>query len=117
MCICTGKGEDARAPGQGPSGAPCREKKLVNTATQCGKPPLHTTSGSSSGGKGRALHRDEVSESPSNLLLLLLLLLCTLGCVFADSDPVAKMSVRNTDSAMTSVRMGVLLYLQGRTVS
>ena len=53
-----GKGEDARQPGHMPSVAPSREKKLVNTATQCGKPPLHATS--SSGSKGRLLHRDEV---------------------------------------------------------
>ncbi|XP_031432239.1 BAALC binder of MAP3K1 and KLF4 a [Clupea harengus] len=62
---CQGKGEDARQPGHMPSVAPSREKKLVNTATQCGKPPLHATS--SSGSKGRLLHRDESKPKPRKL--------------------------------------------------
>ncbi|XP_062395524.1 BAALC binder of MAP3K1 and KLF4 a [Sardina pilchardus] len=55
---CSGKGEDGRPSGLVPSsGAPGREKKMVNTATQCGKPPLLASG--SSGSKGRLLHREE----------------------------------------------------------
>ncbi|XP_076137414.1 BAALC binder of MAP3K1 and KLF4 a [Alosa pseudoharengus] len=54
------KGEDGRPPGQVPStGAPSREKKMVNTATQCGKPPLNATGSSGSKGRLGLLHREE----------------------------------------------------------
>ncbi|KAL2084037.1 hypothetical protein ACEWY4_019555 [Coilia grayii] len=65
---CQGKGEDGRQPVHVSS----KEKKLVNTATQCGKPPLHSTcssssSSSSSGSKGKPLHRDENKLRPKKL--------------------------------------------------
>ncbi|XP_041963237.1 BAALC binder of MAP3K1 and KLF4 a [Alosa sapidissima] len=57
---CSVKGEDGRPPGQVPStGAPSREKKMVNTATQCGKPPLNATGSSGSKGRLGLLHREE----------------------------------------------------------
>ncbi|XP_063054112.1 BAALC binder of MAP3K1 and KLF4 a [Engraulis encrasicolus] len=58
----SGKGEDRRPSALGSS----REKKLVSTATQCGKPPLHS-SNSSCGSKGKPLQRDENKVRPRKL--------------------------------------------------
>ncbi|KAJ8288395.1 hypothetical protein COCON_G00010540 [Conger conger] len=51
---CTGKAEGGRQLGASSS---LREKRMVNTGTQCGKQPMHSTSSVST--QRRPVHREE----------------------------------------------------------
>ncbi|KAG7470067.1 hypothetical protein MATL_G00135400 [Megalops atlanticus] len=61
---CTGKTEAGRQP-QLCASSSLREKRMVNTGTQCGKQPLYATS--SSNNQRRILHREEIKQEPKRM--------------------------------------------------